>query len=42
MRHNRLRALLNAGAPSIGTGRLASWPTLAELTGDLLTGEARP
>jgi 4-hydroxy-2-oxoheptanedioate aldolase len=34
MRPNRLRALLNAGAPSIGTHLLSSWPTLVELVGD--------
>src|SRR5580693_3054849 len=34
MRHNRLRALLNAGEPSIGTHLLSSWPTLVELIGD--------
>jgi 2-keto-3-deoxy-L-rhamnonate aldolase RhmA len=34
MRHNRLRALLNAGEPSIGTYLLSSWPTLVELIGD--------
>jgi hypothetical protein len=40
MRHNRLRALLNAGEPSIGTGLLSSWPALVALTiGDPLTGE---
>ena len=41
MRHNRLRILLNAGEPSIGTDLLSSCPTLVELMGDLLTGEAR-
>ena len=41
MRHNRLRALLNAGEPSIGTDLLSSWPTPVELTVDPLTGEAR-
>lgn len=41
MRHNRLRALLNAGEPSIGADLLWSWPALAELMGDRLTGEAR-
>ena len=40
MRHNRLRALLNAGEPLIGAHLLASWPTLSELTGNLLAGEA--
>jgi 2-keto-3-deoxy-L-rhamnonate aldolase RhmA len=34
MRHNRLRALLKAGEPSIGTHLLSSWPTLVELVGD--------
>ena len=34
MRHNRLRALLNANEPSIGTHLLSSWPTLVELVGD--------
>jgi 4-hydroxy-2-oxoheptanedioate aldolase len=34
MRPNRLRALLNAGEPSIGTHLLSSWPTLVELVGD--------
>ncbi|HEY7577617.1 MAG TPA: aldolase/citrate lyase family protein [Acetobacteraceae bacterium] len=34
MRHNRLRALLTAGEPSIGTHLLSSWPTLIELVGD--------
>jgi hypothetical protein len=34
MRHNRLRALLTAGEPSIGTHLLSSWPTLVELVGD--------
>jgi len=33
MRHNRLRALLNAGEPSIGTHILSTWPTLVELVG---------
>lgn len=33
MRHNRLRALLNANAPSIGTHLLSTWPTLVELVG---------
>jgi 2-keto-3-deoxy-L-rhamnonate aldolase RhmA len=33
MRHNRLRALLNAGEPSIGTHVLSTWPTLVELVG---------
>jgi len=33
MRHNRLRALLNANAPSIGTHILSTWPTLVELVG---------
>jgi 4-hydroxy-2-oxoheptanedioate aldolase len=44
MLHNRLRALLNAGEPSIGTNVLSSWPTLAELidiTGIALTIEKR-
>ena len=34
MRHNRLRALLTADEPSIGTHLLSSWPTLVELVGD--------
>lgn len=34
MRPNRLRALLNANQPSIGTHILSSWPTLVELIGD--------
>jgi 2-keto-3-deoxy-L-rhamnonate aldolase RhmA len=34
MRHNRLRALLNANQPSIGTHLLSIWPTLVELVGD--------
>src|SRR4051812_5918428 len=33
MRHNRLRALLTAGEPSIGTHLLSTWPTLVELVG---------
>ena len=40
---NRLRALLNAGEPAIGTGLLSGWPALAAPTGDPsdpLTGEA--
>ena len=34
MRPNRLRALLKAGAPTIGTHILSAWPTLVELIGD--------
>ncbi len=34
MRHNRLRALLDANQPSIGTHLLSTWPTLVELVGD--------
>ena len=34
MRHNRLRALLTADEPSLGTHLLSSWPTLVELVGD--------
>ena len=34
MRQNRLRALLNANQPTIGTHLLSSWPTLVELIGD--------
>ena len=34
MRPNRLRALLNANQPTIGTHLLSSWPTLVELIGD--------
>jgi 2-keto-3-deoxy-L-rhamnonate aldolase RhmA len=33
MRPNRLRALLDANKPSIGTHILSSWPTLVELVG---------
>jgi 2-keto-3-deoxy-L-rhamnonate aldolase RhmA len=33
MRPNRLRALLNAGQPTIGTHLLSTWPTLVELVG---------
>jgi len=33
MRQNRLRELLNAGKPSIGTHILSTWPTLVELIG---------
>ena len=33
MRHNRLRALLNAGEPTVGTHLLSTWPTLVELIG---------
>ena len=33
MRHNRLRALLTAGEPTIGTHLLSTWPTLVELVG---------
>ncbi len=33
MRHNRLRALLDANKPSIGTHVLSTWPTLVELVG---------
>ena len=34
MRPNRLRALLNANQPTLGTHLLSSWPTLVELVGD--------
>ncbi len=34
MRPNRLRALLSADEPTIGTHILSSWPTLVELIGD--------
>src|SRR5688572_15594334 len=34
MRPNRLRALLNANQPTIGTHLLSSWPTLVELIGE--------
>jgi 2-keto-3-deoxy-L-rhamnonate aldolase RhmA len=34
MRHNRLRNLLNANQPSIGTHLLSTWPTRVELVGD--------
>lgn len=40
MRHNRLRALLNAGEPSIGPDLLSRWPALAQPMGNALTGEA--
>jgi 4-hydroxy-2-oxoheptanedioate aldolase len=33
MRNNRLRALLNAGKPTLGTHLLSTWPTLVELVG---------
>ena len=33
MRHNRLRELLDAGKPTLGTHLLSSWPTLVELVG---------
>lgn len=33
MRHNRLRELLNADRPSLGTRILSSWPTIIELVG---------
>jgi 2-keto-3-deoxy-L-rhamnonate aldolase RhmA len=33
MRHNRLRELLTAGQPTVGTHLLSSWPTLVELVG---------
>jgi 2-keto-3-deoxy-L-rhamnonate aldolase RhmA len=33
MRPNRLRALLNAGEPTVGTHLLSTWPTLVELVG---------
>ena len=33
MRPNRLRALLNADQPTIGTHLLSTWPTLVELVG---------
>src|SRR3984957_20883634 len=33
MRYNRLRALLTAGKPSLGTHLLSTWPTLVELVG---------
>src|SRR6195256_5050181 len=33
MRHNRLRELLTAGQPSLGTHLLSTWPTLVELVG---------
>ena len=33
MRHNRLRALLTADKPSLGTHLLSTWPTLVELVG---------
>jgi len=40
-RLNRLRALLNAGEPSIGAASLSGWPMLGELMGDPPTGKAR-
>ena len=33
MRKNRLRELLNAGEPTLGTHLLSTWPTLVELIG---------
>ena len=33
MRPNRLRQLLNAGEPSIGTHVMSSWPTVVEMVG---------
>jgi 2-keto-3-deoxy-L-rhamnonate aldolase RhmA len=33
MRHNRLRALLTSGKPTLGTHLLSTWPTLVELVG---------
>src|ERR1700756_2654917 len=33
MRANRLRTLLNAGKPTLGTHLLSTWPTLVELVG---------
>jgi 2-keto-3-deoxy-L-rhamnonate aldolase RhmA len=33
MRHNRLREVLRAGKPTIGTHLLSTWPTLVELVG---------
>jgi 2-keto-3-deoxy-L-rhamnonate aldolase RhmA len=33
MRHNRLRELLDAGQPTLGTRLLSSWPTIIELVG---------
>lgn len=33
MRHNRLRELLTAGKPTLGTHLLSAWPTLVELVG---------
>lgn len=33
MRPNRLRTLLDAGEPSVGTHLLSTWPTLVELVG---------
>ena len=34
MRPNRLRALLSAGKPTLGTHLLSTWPTLVELVGE--------
>ncbi|MEO2018615.1 MAG: aldolase/citrate lyase family protein [Fuerstiella sp.] len=33
MRHNRLRELLDAGQPTLGTRMLSTWPTMVELVG---------
>lgn len=33
MRHNRLRELLDADQPTLGTRILSSWPTIVELVG---------
>lgn len=33
LRHNRLRELLQAGKPSVGTHLLSTWPTITELVG---------
>ena len=33
MRKNRLRELIAAGQPSLGTHLLSTWPTLVELVG---------
>ena len=33
MRTNRLRRLLDQGAPTLGTHLLSTWPTLVELVG---------
>lgn len=34
MRHNRLRELLDADEPSLGTHILSTWPSVIELVGN--------